>query len=83
MAAEIIGYIASVIAIAMYFPQVIKSWKTKQMKGISSLTFLLISFNSILWATYGILINSIPVILANFVVLILTIFMLVLKKKYD
>ncbi|OGH08298.1 MAG: hypothetical protein A2152_01295 [Candidatus Levybacteria bacterium RBG_16_35_6] len=82
MIAEIVGYIASLVAISMYFPQVIKSWKTKQVQGLSALTFSLLSLNSILWITYGILIKSIPVIFANFVVWILTIIILVLKKKY-
>ena len=83
MITQLIGYIASFVSIGMYFPQVVKSWRTKDLKGISFATFSLACLNSVLWTTYGILIGSIPVAFANFVLLILTAIILILKKKYS
>lgn len=82
MLVEVVGYTASVVAIGMYVPQVVQSWRTKQMDGISSATFFLISLNSILWLSYGLLIKSIPLVFTNGVILVLTITILALKKKY-
>lgn len=81
--ADVIGYIAAGIGIAVYIPQVARSFKTKKTKDISLTSFLLIFIVSILWTIYGILISAPPVILVNFVILILSSIILYLKKKYD
>lgn len=81
--ANIIGYVAAGIGIAVYIPQVVRSIKTKKTKDISKTSFLLIFIVSILWTIYGVLIIAPPVILVNFVILILSSVMLFLKKKYD
>ena len=80
--ADMLGYIAAVIGIIMFVPQVLQCWRTKNTKAVSSLSFALLATASALWATYGVLLKAYPIILVNSVLLILSLFILVLKRKY-
>lgn len=79
---EIIGYAAAFIGTCIFLPQVIKSWTSKRTKDVSLLSFLLIAIGSVLWVIYGLLIQAIPIALVNAVILVLSLIMLYLKRKY-
>lgn len=79
---EISGYVAATIGAFVFFPQVIQSWKSKNTKDVSFLSFLLISIVSALWTVYGIANHALPIILVNIVIFILSVIMLFLKRKY-
>lgn len=79
---DIIGYIGVVIGASMFVPQAFKVWRTKETKGISLLSFSLLAFVSLLWVTYGFLLNAMPVILVNIIVGILSFFIVYMKLKY-
>lgn len=79
---DVIGYIAAGIGICVFMPQVYKSFKTKRTKDVSFPTFLMIVVVSVLWVIYGALISALPVIIVNSVILILSLIMLSLKRKY-
>lgn len=78
----IIGLIAAVCTTSSFLPQVIKSWRTKDTKSISLPMYSLLVFGTVLWLTYGIFINEVPIILANGVTLLLSASILFLKLKY-
>lgn len=80
--ANILGYIAAGIGIVMFMPQAIQSFRTKNTKGISFMTFSLIAVVSVLWTIYGILLKAAPVILVNSVLFVISLFILYLKRKY-
>lgn len=80
--ADIFGYAAAGIGIVMFMPQAIQCWKTKNTKGISLLTFSLLAVASILWIVYGMIMKAVPILLVNVVILILSLFILSLKRKY-
>lgn len=80
--ADAIGYIAAVIGIFTFLPQVIKCWQTKHTKDISLLTYSLLTIGAGLWTIYGLLLGAIPIILVNAVIGALSLFMVVLKLKY-
>lgn len=79
---DLIGYIAVVIGASMFLPQAIKVWRTKETKGISLLSFSLLTLVSLLWTIYGFLLNAIPVILVNIIVGILSLLIVFMKLKY-
>lgn len=80
---QIIGFLAAAVGTSLMLPQVIKTVKTKKVNDLS-LTMLVFYFlNCLLWLAYGILILAWPVIVCNFVALIISIFQLVLKFKYN
>ncbi|MEK6849708.1 MAG: SemiSWEET transporter [Nanoarchaeota archaeon] len=78
----LIGLIAAVCTTSSFLPQVIKSWRTKDTRAISLPMYSLLVFGTILWLTYGIFINEVPIILANGVTLLLSASILFLKLKY-
>ncbi len=78
----VIGLIAGAITTASFLPQVIKIWKTKSTRDLSLGMFIFISLGMGLWIVYGLLINSLPVIVANLVSLALCLTIIAFKIKY-
>lgn len=62
---EIIGYAAGILTLINFFPQVIKSYKTKSVEDISFLMVLTYALSMILWVTYAYFINSWPIMITN------------------
>ena len=74
-----IGYFAAFCTTIAFFPQAIKAWKTKSTKDISLYMFLLLVVGVLSWVVYGILISSLPLVIANLTVLFLAISILIAK----
>ena len=64
-----IGLIAAVCTTVSFVPQLIRVWRLRSAREISLTMFLVFSLGTFLWLLYGILIRSLPVILANAVTL--------------
>jgi MtN3 and saliva related transmembrane protein len=79
---EYIGFFAAFCTTIAFLPQAAKVWKTKSTKDISLLMFVIFTIGVFSWLIYGITISDLPVILANTVTLILSLFILVFKLKY-
>tara|TARA_Y100001958_G_C20744912_1_gene231846 strand:+ start:161 stop:421 length:261 start_codon:yes stop_codon:yes gene_type:complete len=77
-----IGFFAALCTTIAFLPQAIKVYKTKSTKDISLLMFLIFTIGVFSWLIYGLIINDYPVILANAVTLILSLFILLYKIKY-
>jgi MtN3 and saliva related transmembrane protein len=80
---DLIGYTAAVCTTIAYIPQVIKVIKTKKTNDISTAMFILISGGVLLWLIYGIILVSIPMIIANGVTFILSFYIFIMKIKLD
>jgi MtN3 and saliva related transmembrane protein len=78
----VLGLVAAVFTTGSFLPQAIKTWKTKSTKDVSIAMYALLCTGIVLWTAYGILINSVPVIVANVVSFIFTFAILALKIKY-
>ncbi|MCK5161915.1 MAG: SemiSWEET transporter, partial [Candidatus Aureabacteria bacterium] len=68
----IIGLCAGSLCVISFLPQVIKIFRTKNTRDLSLITFSLFSLGVFLWLIYGILIKSLPVILTNAAMAVLT-----------
>lgn len=79
---DLIWYLATAVWTFLMLPQVIKSFKTRNMKDISRWMILMYIWNCLLWFIYGLLINSIPLMLCNFIALIIGLLQLILKIKH-
>jgi len=79
---EIVGLVAGVLTTIAYLPQVRKTFKTKSVKELSLTMYLVMFIGVMLWLTYGILIHSISIILANIITGILTLMLIYFKLKY-
>ena len=80
--AEAIGLMAGVLTTLSFLPQVHQTWKTKSTKDISLPMFLAFCTGVLLWLVYGIMIHSLPVMLANGVTFVLSGAILMMKLKW-
>lgn len=78
----IFGSIAATLTTASFIPQVIKTIKTKDTKSISLLMYGIFVIGVAMWLIYGIMLQEIPIIVANVITLILSGTVLVFKMVY-
>ena len=76
---NLIGYPAATLTTLAFIPQAWQSWKTRDLSGISLPMYALFTLGVALWLGYGIIIGSLPVIVANAVTLLLASIVLWLK----
>lgn len=62
---ELIGIIAGTLGVIAWVPQLKEVWKEKKHEGISLPTLYLICTALLLWLTYGLIIDSIAIIISN------------------
>ncbi|EPJ46233.1 MAG: hypothetical protein OFPII_22050 [Osedax symbiont Rs1] len=74
----LIGLMAATCTTAAFVPQVIAILKTGNVDGISVMMYSIFTVGIALWLSYGLLVNDLPMILANAVSLILALMVLVL-----
>ncbi|MDA8421511.1 MAG: SemiSWEET transporter [Pseudomonadota bacterium] len=79
---SISGPLAGTLTTAAFFPQAIKTWKTRSAGDISLGMSILFAAGVFLWIVYGIGIGSVPVIIANSITFVLAVTILVFKVKY-
>jgi len=77
-----IGFFAAFCTTIAFVPQAIKVYKSKSTKDISLYMFLIFTIGVLSWLIYGIIISNLPVILANAVTLVLSLFILIYKLRY-
>ena len=77
--AEFIGYAAAFCGTVSLIPQIVKLRKERSAKAISATMYLIYTIGVVLWLIYGIMINSIPLIIAEIITLILSIAILIMK----
>lgn len=80
---DAIGFLAGALTTIAFVPQALKMYASKSGKDVSARMLLIFSAGVILWLVYGIMIGSLPVILANVVTLILSATIIALKICYS
>lgn len=78
----IIGSLAATLTTVSFLPQVIKAHRTKHTKDLSLVMYVMTVFGLAFWLVYGLFLNSLPIILANAITLVLCSYTLYLKIKY-
>lgn len=81
MPPDLLGYGAAFLTTAAFVPQALKSWVSRDLSGISLWMYSLFSLGVALWLAYGIALDSLPIILANSVTLVLACVVLSLKIR--
>jgi MtN3 and saliva related transmembrane protein len=79
---QLLGLAAGSLTTAAFFPQVIKTWKSRSAKDLSLGMFLLFSLGVLLWLVYGFFVGDIPVIAANLLTLLLASTILFFKLRF-
>ncbi len=78
---DIIGYIAACLTTFSFLVQAIKSWRTKDLSGISVGMYTMFTAGVGLWLLYGIVINSMPLIVTNALTFLFALSILLMKLK--
>lgn len=78
---EIIGLTAACLTTGSFLPQVYKIWKHKSSDGVSLSMYLFMFTGVVLWFVYGLLIESISVMLANLIAGIFQMIIIYYKLK--
>lgn len=62
---EILGFIAAILGTFSLVPQVLKTWRSHSVGGISLVMYFIISIDSLLWLTYGFVLSLTPLIIQS------------------
>lgn len=74
---EAIGLVAGALGIVAWIPQIRDVWVHEQHEGISLTTFSVVTIALTLWLIYGILVESLAMIVANVFTLIVILTVLI------
>ena len=80
---ELVGPIAAFLTTSAFLVQVIKSFRTKDLSGISLGMYSIFALGVALWLFYGIALNNWPLILANSLTLTFSLCILIMKIKQN
>lgn len=78
---SLLGFIAALFTTLALVPQVIRTFKTRDTRGISLWMYAMSSFGVFLWMVYGMVLQAWPIIIANAVTFILMIIILIMKIR--
>lgn len=79
---DIIGFSAATLTTASFVPQAWKTFRSRDVSGISLGMYALFTAGVALWLVYGLVVGSLPITLANFITLGLALAVLVMKLRY-
>lgn len=77
----IIGLIAGILTTVAFVPQVIKTWRSHSTHDISLAMFAIFTSGVFAWLLYGLMIEDLPIVIANAVTLALAGSILVMKLR--
>ncbi|WP_243439416.1 SemiSWEET family sugar transporter [Fundidesulfovibrio soli] len=79
---EGLGIAAGCLTTASYLPQVLHTWRSRSVSDISLRMYVLLCSGVALWLLYGVVIDSIAVMAANGVSLVLTLAIMAMKVRF-
>lgn len=78
---EFVGYMAAILTSVSFFVQAMKSFKTRDLSGISLGMYALFTLGIAFWLTYGVLIENWTLIVTNIFTLSFAASVLILKIR--
>lgn len=82
-ALDLLGLVATGFTTSSFVPQVWRTWKTRDVSGISLPTYVIITIGLALWLVYGWLRGDMPLMVANAVMVVLTGAITVMKLRFE
>ena len=77
-----LGYVAGVLTVVSFLPQVVRAWRTKQTRDLSLPGFALLITAGSLWVLYGAASGDWPVVATNGGMVLLNVALLAAKVRY-
>ena len=79
MTADFIGYVAATLTTISFFPQALKTLRSKDTNSISLRMYLLFTIGVMFWSIYGWMVSDGPVLIANLITLVPAVIVLTSK----
>ncbi len=79
---EIMGHIGALLSSITFIPQVLQAWKTKSVGDLSMNMLLIVFTSTIVWLIYAFSLNLLPVIIANAIILALSLLLIYFKLTF-
>jgi MtN3 and saliva related transmembrane protein len=79
---DLLGYVAGALTTIALLPQVWRTFRTRDVSGISLKMYLIFTTGVAVWLAYGIVLGETPMILANSVSLVLAFAVLAMKLRF-
>lgn len=79
---DVLGLFGAFLSSVTFVPQVYKAWKTKSTGDLSVWMIFILMANVSTWLTYGIIKNDLAIILANAIILSLSLLLLFFKLTF-
>jgi len=79
---NILGYIASLLTMTCFIPQIIKAIKTKSVEDVSVMTLFQLSLGISLWIVYALIKQDYPLLTNNVISLLCVMIMNICYFKY-
>ncbi len=79
--ADMLGAVAGFVSTLSFLPQVLKVWRTRSTRGISTGMYALYCFSLLLWGSYAWLIESWPLLVTEIATGLMTGYILVMSIK--
>ncbi len=81
-AATLIGLLAATLTTAAFVPQVVRSLRTRDTRGISGIMYTVFTTGIALWLGYGLVTDDLPIIVSNMITLPLCLAVRFLKFRH-
>ena len=79
--ADLMGFVAAIGTTGAFIPQAMKVFRTKKTNDLSQGMYILLCVGILLWIIYGVMIASLPIIIANGVTFLMAFYILVMVIK--
>jgi MtN3 and saliva related transmembrane protein len=79
---DLIGSLAACLTTVSFLPQVLLSFKTRDVSGVSLGMYSIFTIGIACWLAYGLLLPAWPIVVANTVTLVLSLAILAMKLWY-
>jgi len=80
---DILGLIATGFSTSSFMPQIWRTWKTRDVSGISLSTYVILTIALALWLLYGILKGDVPLIVANTIMIVFSSVIAAMKVVFE
>ena len=79
---DLLGYVAAILTTGAFVPQAVKTLRSRDTRAISLWMYVVFTTGVAFWLSYGVVLDSWPIIFANAVTLVLAALILALKVRY-
>lgn len=79
--ADLIGTLAAILTTASFVPQAVLVLRTRNTEGLSLVMYAMFTLGIACWLVYGAMIESLPIIIANTITIVLASIILGIKAR--